>query len=69
MSACLADLGVYPKVFSERIPRSASLRHILVHDHNDADRRLICGSVRPRPDECCEYVECVTRFLGRLPPR
>lgn len=65
----LADLGVFPKDFAERIARSASLRNISVHDYNDADRRLICGSVRACLDDYREYVESVAAFIDRHPGR
>lgn len=65
----LADLGVYPGDFAERIARSASLRNILVHDYNDADRRIICGSVRPCLDDYREYVERVAAYIDGLPGR
>lgn len=64
----LADLGVYPKDFSEGIARSASLRNILAHDYNDADRRIVCGSVRPCLDDYREYVERLAGFIDRLSP-
>jgi len=62
----LSDLGVYPKEFAENIARSASLRNILVHDYNDADRRIVCGSIRPCLDDYREYVERVAGFIDRL---
>lgn len=64
----LADLGVYPKDFSEGIARSASLRNILANDYNDADRRIVCGSVRPCLDDYREYVERLAGFIDRLSP-
>lgn len=64
----LADLGVYARDFAERIARSASLRNILVHDYNDADRRIVCGSIRPCLDDYREYVESVATFLDRAAP-
>jgi uncharacterized protein YutE (UPF0331/DUF86 family) len=62
----LAGLGVYPKEFAENIARSASLRNILVHDYNDADRRIVCGSVRPCLEDYRQYVERVAGFIDRL---
>ncbi len=62
----LADLGVYPREFAESIARSASLRNILVHDYNDADRRIVCGSVRPCLDDYRNYVESVAEFIDRI---
>lgn len=42
----LAALGVYPQEFAEQIARSAGLRNILVHDYNDADRKIVHGSIK-----------------------
>jgi uncharacterized protein YutE (UPF0331/DUF86 family) len=63
----LAGLGVYPKEFAENIARSAALRNILVHDYNDADRRIVCGSVRPCLEDYRQYVERVAGFIARPP--
>ena len=41
----LADLGVYPNDFAERIARSAGLRNILVHDYNDVDHEIVHQSI------------------------
>ncbi len=62
----LSDLGVYTKDFAERIARSAALRNILVHDYNDADRRIVCGSVRPCLEDYREYVERAADYIDRL---
>ncbi|MEZ5616103.1 MAG: DUF86 domain-containing protein [Rhodocyclaceae bacterium] len=62
----LADPGVYPKDFAERIARSASLRNILVHDYNDADRRIVCGAIRPCLEDYRYYVESVAAFIDRI---
>lgn len=61
----LADLGVYPKEFAQCIAHSASLRNILVHDYNDADRRIVCGAVRPCLEDYRKYVESVAGFMRR----
>ena len=63
----LADLGVYSKDFAERIARSAGLRNILVHDYNDADRKIVHGSIKPCLQDYHQYVEYVRSFLDRLP--
>lgn len=62
----LADLDVYPKDFAERIARSASLRNILVHDYNDADRRIVCGAIRPCLEDYRSYIESVAAFIDRI---
>ena len=61
----LVGLGIYPGDFAERIAQSASLRNILVHDYNDADRKVVCGSIRPCLNDYREYVELVTEFLDK----
>lgn len=62
----LADLAVYPKDFGDQIARSAGLRNILVHDYNDADRKLVHASVRSCLQDYQRYVEFVDTFLGRF---
>lgn len=59
----LADLGVYPADFAERIAPSAGLRNILVHDYNDADRRLVHAAVGACLDQYPRYVEYVLAYL------
>lgn len=63
----LAGLGVYPKDFAEQIGRSAGLRNILVHDYNDADRKIVHGSIRSCLQDYHRYVELVRNFLDKLP--
>lgn len=63
----LADLDVYSKDFAERIARSAGLRNILVHDYNDADRKIVHGSIKSCLQDYHQYVEYVRSFLDRLP--
>lgn len=63
----LADLGVYPKDFAEEIARSAGLRNILVHDYNDADRKIVHGAIRSCLQDYHRYLEYVHSFLDRSP--
>lgn len=63
----LAELGVYSKDFAEQIGRSAGLRNILVHDYNDADRKIVHGSITSCLQDYHQYLEYVHRFLERLP--
>ena len=62
----LAELGVYPSGFAEEISRSVGLRNILVHDYNDADRRIVHRSINLclRDYQC--YVEAVSGFLASM---
>jgi uncharacterized protein YutE (UPF0331/DUF86 family) len=58
----LADHGVYPRDFAERIARSAGLRNILVHEYNDVDHRIVHASIREALEQFTTYVEAVERF-------
>jgi len=62
----LADLRVYPDTFGKQIARSAGLRNILVHDYNDADRRIVHASIGSCLEDYRRYVEYVERFLSEL---
>lgn len=59
----LAALGVYPQEFAEQIARSAGLRNILVHDYNDADRKIVHGSIKSCLQDYHQYVELYGVFL------
>ncbi len=61
----LAGLGVYPGRFAARIGRSAGLRNILVHDYNDADRRIVYASIRACLVDYRRYAGYVLAFLKR----
>lgn len=63
----LAELGVYSRDFAEQIARSAGLRNILVHDYNDADRKIVHSSIKSCLQDYHQYVEHVRSFLDRLP--
>jgi uncharacterized protein YutE (UPF0331/DUF86 family) len=61
----LAAPGILPADLAERIARSAGLRNILVHDYNDADRRIVYASIRSCLTDYPQYVEAVDAFLER----
>jgi len=61
----LADHGVYPKEFADRIANSAGLRNILVHDYNDVDRRIVHASIRICLQDYHRYLEHLAEFLQR----
>lgn len=61
----LADLGVYPADFAERIAASAGLRNILVHDYNDLDRSILHRSIGACLRDYASYVEQVEEFIAR----
>lgn len=62
----LADLGVYSQDFAGRIADSASLRNILVHDYNDADRKIVHSSIQSCLQDYQRYVELVRTYLDTL---
>jgi len=59
----LAALSVYPTEFAEQIARSAGLRNILVHDYNDADRKIVHQSIGACLQDYTRYIDYVDRFL------
>jgi uncharacterized protein YutE (UPF0331/DUF86 family) len=61
----LADLGILPADFAERIAKSAGLRNILVHDSDDADRRIVHTSIRHCLVDYQRYIEAIDEFLER----
>lgn len=63
----LAGLDVYPQEFADRIARSAGLRNILVHDYNDADRKIVHASIKSCLQDYHRYAEYVRGLLDRLP--
>ncbi|HLT47824.1 MAG TPA: DUF86 domain-containing protein [Rubricoccaceae bacterium] len=63
----LAGLGVLPPDFAEAIAPSAGLRNVLVHDYNDADRRIVHAAIGACLDQYPRYVDHVSRYLDRLP--
>lgn len=63
----MADLGVYPHEFAERIAQSAGLRDVLVHDYDGAGRRIVHGAIRSCLENYQRYLESVRSFLDRLP--
>ena len=63
----LEPLGVYSREFAERIAESAGLRNVLVHDYNDADHRIVHGSIVACLRDYHEYVGSVSAFVDQLP--
>jgi uncharacterized protein YutE (UPF0331/DUF86 family) len=59
----LAGIGVYPAEFADAIAPSAGLRNVLVHDYNDADRRLVHASIRACLEQYPRYVAYVLDWL------
>lgn len=64
----LAELGIYPRSFADRIAASAGLRNILVHDYNDVDRKILHGSIGACLRDYREYIEHVERYIESQTP-
>lgn len=64
---CLADLGVYPKEFAEKIAPSAGLRNALVHDYNNIDKDILHKSIGEAMKEFNEYGKYIFAFCERIP--
>ena len=62
----LAEIGVYPADFADKISQSVGLRNILVHDYNDVDRRILHRSINTCLKDYQRYVEAVSGFLTSM---
>ena len=61
----LAEIGVYPKDFSESIAKSAGTRNALVHDYNDVDYSKIYSSVSDCLKDYHQYCDYILKFLEK----
>lgn len=61
----LANLGVYPKEFAEKIAPSAGLRNALVHEYNNIDPEILRKSIGGAIKEFNEYAGYVLNFLEK----
>lgn len=61
----LAEMGVYPKEFAEKIAPSVGLRNALVHDYNNIDRALLQKSIREAIMEFNDYTRYILAFIER----
>jgi uncharacterized protein YutE (UPF0331/DUF86 family) len=61
----LANLGVYPKEFAEKIAPSVGLRNALVHDYNNIDEVLFKKSIGEAIEEYNEYAKYILAFLDK----
>ena len=59
----LADLGVYPKEFGEKIAPSAGLRNALVHDYNNIDPVMLQKSIKDAIVEYIQYAQYILNFI------
>jgi len=64
----LAAYRIYSKEFAARIAKSAGLRNILIHDYNDADRRILYGSIKECLADYQTYIRRLIAFLKRRKP-
>ena len=62
---CLADMGVYPKEFAERIAPSAGPRNALVRDYNNVDQELLQKSIGEAIQEFNEYGKYILEYVER----
>lgn len=61
----LAEHGIYPREFAERIARSAGLRNILAHEYNDVDHRIVHGAIPTALEQYTAYVDALRAFVER----
>lgn len=61
----LADLGVYPAEFAEKIAPSAGLRNALVHEYNSIDPEMLRKSIREAIGEFNDYARYVIAFMEK----
>lgn len=61
----LAELGVYPKEFAEKIAPSAGLRNALVHDYNNIDPQLLEKSIGEAIKEFNEYAGYILAYIEK----
>lgn len=61
----LAELGVYPREFAEKIAPSAGLRNALVHDYNDIDPEMLKKSISEAIQEYNEYAKYILVFVDK----
>jgi len=60
----LAELGVYPKNFAQKIAPSAGLRNRLVHEYNDTQEEIICQSIPQAINQYAEYCRYIINSLA-----
>lgn len=60
----LADLGVYPIDFGNRISDSAGLRNILVHEYRELDEEIFYNSIRQCFEEYTRYCKYILAYTA-----
>ena len=63
---CLANLGVYPQEFAQKIAPSAGLRNRLVHEYNHLDQEIVYKSVGEALEQYVKYCDYILKFLEKL---
>lgn len=61
----LAELGVYPKEFAEKIAPSAGLRNALVHEYNNIDPAVLQKSIGEAISEYNDYARYILSFVEK----
>lgn len=61
----LADLGVYPQEFAEKIAPSAGLRNALVHEYNNIDKSMLEKSIKEAVTEFNDYDAYILAYIQR----
>lgn len=61
----LANIGVYPCGFAEKIAPSAGLRNALVHEYNNIDPEMLRKSIQDAIFEFNEYGRYVLAFIEK----
>ena len=65
----LADLGVYPSDFSQRIAKSVGTTNILIHEYNTVDYSSIYSSISDCLGDYHEYCNYILTFLEQYKSR
>lgn len=61
----LADLGVYPADFAQKISQSVGLRNILVHQYRQLDEEKFYDSIKQCLTDYSSYCTYVLTYLSR----
>ncbi len=65
----LADLGIYPPEFSQRIAKSVGTRNILAHEYNTIDYSSIYSSISDCLRDYHEYCNYILTFIEQYKSR
>lgn len=62
----LAEFGVYPKEFAEKISKSVATRNILAHDYDKVDYSLIYESIKDCLGDYTAYCDYILGFSEKV---